>query len=87
MTVLKLIIPLLFFALFFTLCSNNNNPVIPEIDSLAGELPLLNGNNKIGSIEGFNPSNPPSTTDSICSQMAGSFKCRNVCRPAANRLA
>ena len=68
MTVLKLIIPLLFFALFFTLCSNDDNPVVPEIDNMAGDLTLLNGNNKIGSIEGFNPTNPPATSDSMAAR-------------------
>jgi len=37
----------------------------PKIDSVAGELPLLNGNNRIGTIKGFNTSNPDATTDSI----------------------
>jgi hypothetical protein len=37
----------------------------PQIDSIAGKLPLLNGDNRIGIIEGFNPSNPDATTDSI----------------------
>lgn len=37
----------------------------PVIDIVAGELPLLNGDNKIGMIVGFDPSYPVSTTDSI----------------------
>lgn len=36
-----------------------------ETDSIASELPLLNPGKKIGAIIGFNPSNPPTTTDSI----------------------
>ena len=36
-----------------------------EIDSIAGELPLLNGDNRIGMIQGFNPSNPPATSSAM----------------------
>ncbi len=36
-----------------------------QIDSIAGKLPLLNGDNRIGTIQGFNPSNPPETVDSM----------------------
>ncbi|MEM6846356.1 MAG: hypothetical protein AAF632_29385 [Bacteroidota bacterium] len=44
---------------------NEDEIINPVIDTVAGELPLLNGNNKIGMIVGFNPSNPVSTNDSI----------------------
>ncbi len=37
----------------------------PKIDSVAGELPLLEGENRIGTIRGFNPSNPPATLASM----------------------
>ncbi len=55
---------LLLNLLCFTACEEDEvmNPVI---DSAAGELPLLNGDNKIGMIIGFNPSNPAATNDSI----------------------
>jgi|AntRauTorckE5430_2_1112549.scaffolds.fasta_scaffold06073_2 hypothetical protein len=51
--------------LFIGACQKEDNDVIPQIDSIAGELPLLNGDNRIGTIKGFNPSNPPETLDSI----------------------
>lgn len=51
--------------LFSGACSNSDNIVRPQIDTTAGELPLLKGDNRIGIIEGFNPSNPNATTDSI----------------------
>ncbi|HKK87811.1 MAG TPA: hypothetical protein VJ917_03110 [Saprospiraceae bacterium] len=62
---LKLIITLPVLALFFTLCSKDNNPVVSGINNMPGELPLLNRSNKIGTIKGFNPSNPPATSDSM----------------------
>ena len=37
----------------------------PQVDSIATELPLLEGNNRIGTIRGFNPDNPPETLDAI----------------------
>ncbi len=48
-------------------CGKENN-IQPQIDSIAGELPLLNGDNKIGTIKGFNPSNPPATADSMAAR-------------------
>ncbi len=54
--------------LFIGACEKDDNDVIPQIDSIAGELPLLNGNNRIGTIKGFNPSNPPETMDSIAAR-------------------
>lgn len=50
---------------FLGACEKDDNVVNPQIDSIAGELPLLEGDNRIGIIEGFNPSNPDATTDSI----------------------
>ncbi len=49
--------------LFLGACEKDD--LNPQIDSIAGELPLLEGDNRIGIIEGFNPSNPFATTDSI----------------------
>ena len=54
--------------LFIGACEKDENDVIPQIDSIAGELPLLNGDNRIGTIKGFNPSNPPETMDSIAAR-------------------
>ena len=48
-----------------TACENNGSVVDPQIDSIAGELPLLKGDNRVGTIQGFNPSNPPATADSM----------------------
>ncbi|MFO7969952.1 MAG: hypothetical protein R6U15_07595 [Candidatus Izemoplasmatales bacterium] len=50
--------------LFLGACEKDDD-VNPQIDSIAGEIPLLEGDNRIGIIEGFNPSNPDATTDSI----------------------
>lgn len=44
---------------------DDDDTVNPEIEAVAGELPLLNGTNKVGMIIGFNPSNPAATNDSI----------------------
>lgn len=46
-------------------CEKVDNDVNPQIDSIAGELLLLKEDNRIGIFEGFNPSNPDATTDSI----------------------
>ena len=54
--------------LFIGACEKDDNDVIPQIDSIARELPLLNGDNRIGTIKGFNPSNPPETMDSIAAR-------------------
>ncbi len=62
---MKIYIKLLVFALLVSACEKKNNDIYPQIDSIAGELPLLNGDNKIGIIRGFNPSNPHATADSI----------------------
>lgn len=57
-------------ALFMSLtaCENEGNVVDPVIDTIAGELPLLNGNNRVGTIQGFNPFNPPATADSMAAR-------------------
>lgn len=57
-------------ALFMSLtaCENEGNVVDPVIDTIAGELPLLNGNNRVGTIQGFNPLNPPATADSMAAR-------------------
>lgn len=68
MSQLKFIVSLLFIEVIFTQCSSEENPIVPQSDNSAGELPLLNGNNKVGTIEGFNPSNPPATSDSIAAR-------------------
>ena len=51
--------------LLFTACGEYDTLTNPQIDSVAGELPRLNGDNRVGIIQGFNPSNPPQTLDSI----------------------
>lgn len=55
---------LLFSIIVFTGCKKDEI-INPVMDTIAGELPLLKGTNKIGMIVGFNPSNPVATTDSI----------------------
>ncbi|MBS3772390.1 MAG: hypothetical protein KGY69_19220 [Bacteroidales bacterium] len=50
--------------LFLGFCENNNVTGPKPVDS-AENLPLLRETNKIGIIKGFNPTNPPATTDSI----------------------
>lgn len=55
---------LISFLVIFISC-DKDSIVAPNVDTIAGELPLLNGGTKIGTIIGFNPSNPQSTTDSI----------------------
>jgi hypothetical protein len=47
-------------ALVASACNMN-----PQIDSIAGELPLLDGDNRVGTIRGFNPDNPPETLDAM----------------------
>lgn len=49
-------------------CEEEGNDISPQIESVAGELPLLSGGNKIGIIQGFNPSNPPATADSMAAR-------------------
>lgn len=51
-----------------TACENEGNVVEPRIDTIAGELPLLNGENRVGTIQGFNPFNPPATADSMAAR-------------------
>ncbi len=58
-------IALLSSASLFTACTLLADPPIPRIDSDAGELPLLDGDNRIGMIRGFNPSNPSATEASM----------------------
>lgn len=52
-------------AFFLAACTKDEAPPKPRIDSIAGEIPLLNGINRIGTIRGFNPSHPLATTDSM----------------------
>ncbi|MFP4060633.1 MAG: hypothetical protein ACLFUC_09155 [Bacteroidales bacterium] len=56
------------FLLILYACEKDKTPLNPRIDSIAGELPLLNGENRIGTIKGFNPSNPPGTIDSMAAR-------------------
>jgi hypothetical protein len=59
---MKLIYPILLAViLILTACEKIN----PQIDTIAAELPLLIGDNRIGVIQGFNPSNPTETADSM----------------------
>ncbi len=53
-------IAVLVVTLLASACNTN-----PQIDSIAGELPLLDGNNRIGTIRGFNPDNPQETLDAM----------------------
>ncbi|MGK7396324.1 MAG: hypothetical protein ACNS62_17235 [Candidatus Cyclobacteriaceae bacterium M3_2C_046] len=62
---IKCYFTLLAAILIFNSCKKDNNDITPRIDSMAGELPLLKGDNRIGTIRGFNPFNPPATVDSI----------------------
>jgi hypothetical protein len=62
-------LPLLLFLLMMMLLACKNSQVIlPQNDTAAGELPLLRGKQKIGTIVGFNPSHPAATTDSIAAR-------------------
>lgn len=62
-------------------CEKSDNVVNPQIDTVAGSLPLLNGNNRIGTILGFNPSNPPQTADSMAARWDDAINAgMSVCR-------
>ena len=80
-TTMKIFTALLALVLLVPACEEKDNPTDPRIDSIAGELPLLHGDNKIGTIRGFNPSNPPATQDSMAASWneaidAGMSVCR-----------
>jgi len=78
---IKFCFKLLAVVLFLTTCEKDNNDVNPRIDSNVGELPLLKGDNKIGTIQGFNPSNPPATTDSMAARWDDAIDAgMSVCR-------
>ena len=62
MNIIKFNSTLFAFLLILSACEKDVNP---QIDSIAGKLPLLNGVNRIGTIQGFNTSNPPATADSM----------------------
>lgn len=51
--------------LFSWACEKETDTSSQEVLSPAGGLPLLNGHNRIGTIKGFNASNPAATNDSI----------------------
>jgi hypothetical protein len=57
-----------FFVLILLLGCQFLDPIVPQNDSIAGDLPLLRGTNRIGTIEGFNPSNPQATQDSMAAR-------------------
>jgi len=65
MNISNINISLFSFLLLLFACERD---VDPEIDSIAGKLPLLNGDNRIGTIQGFNSSNPPATIDSMAAR-------------------
>ncbi|MFO7830215.1 MAG: hypothetical protein R6V23_16455 [Bacteroidales bacterium] len=65
---MKISTTLIVIVLIVLSCENDDNDIKPQMDNVAGELPLLNGNNKIGTIQGFNPSNPPATEDSMAAR-------------------
>lgn len=52
--------------LFTKACENSDEN--PDTDHRAGELPLLRQDNRIGTIQGFNPTNPPATHDSMAAR-------------------
>jgi hypothetical protein len=55
----------LFSLLIFISCEKDNTNINEQENNTAEKLPLLSSGNKIGTIIGFNPSNPPATEDSI----------------------
>jgi hypothetical protein len=72
---------LLAFVSILAGCTHTESHLDLRIDSIAGELPLLNGDNRIGTIQGFNPSNPPETVESMAASWddavhAGMSVCR-----------
>jgi hypothetical protein len=72
---------LLAVLLFAAACEKSDNGENPEIDSGAGELPLLRGENRIATIQGFNPANPPATRDSMAARWNEALKAgMSVCR-------
>jgi hypothetical protein len=78
---IKFCFKLLAVVIFLTTCEKDNNDGSPRIESNAGELPLLKGDNKIGMIQGFNPSNPPATTDSMAARWDDAINAgMSVCR-------
>ena len=48
-----------------TACVKDDNDANPQVNSIAEELPLLLGDNRIGTIKGFNPRNPTRTANSM----------------------
>ncbi|MGD1894033.1 MAG: hypothetical protein ACFB15_25990 [Cyclobacteriaceae bacterium] len=65
------VIPLFFLISLLALSCDSDDTVdnnLPE--NTANSLPLLKGDNKIGFITGFNPTNPLATTDSIDARWA-----------------
>lgn len=75
---MKVHIALAVVALFASGCSSNDaspvndrtppNTENPPNETIAGELPLLRGENRIGIIEGFNPDNPEATTTAMAAR-------------------
>lgn len=78
---LNICFTVLALVLLLTACEKEQNHVKPQIDSVAGELPLLLGDNRIGTIKGFNPYNPPGTADSITARWQEAIHAgMSVCR-------
>jgi hypothetical protein len=67
MSKMKLYITLLFAGLLILACDKEKN-IKPQFDSIAGDLPLLTGDNRIGIIQGFNSYNPTATEDSMAAR-------------------
>lgn len=78
---MRIYIVFMAFILFHASCEKEDSDIKDQHDSLSSELPLLKGNNKIGTIQGFNPSNPSTTADSIAARWNDAIDAgMSVCR-------
>ncbi len=78
---MKIYIAFIVLTLLISACEKDDKDVIPQINGIARELPLLNGDNRIGTIKGFNPSNPPATMDSMAARWNEAINAgMSVCR-------
>ena len=69
---MRIFLILLVVALLAPGCTSNGasspNSGNRPSDTIAGDLPLLRGQNRIGTIEGFNPDNPEATTTAMAAR-------------------